>query len=174
MTKFVSSESDAVASDNSQVKVTVSRKVSIGNSPVAQTDKAVTAFHPNSALPTVGQLMRTVSQKLLRLYREQLNHTPKDITCYLFSNKLVVWVDGGITDVEKRLVEAGSERLSAAREALNNLLKPKIARVVEGCTDVGVVTLMMDTCYEQNCTVIVVLLAGQPQTRPAKRQMSNL
>ncbi|MEL6605240.1 MAG: Na-translocating system protein MpsC family protein [Cyanobacteria bacterium J06614_10] len=187
MTKFVSSNSDAMASDNSQTRgnrqpeaehvQNRSKSESESNSQKGALDaqpEAIIAVVPSeSSLPTVGQLMRMVSQKLLGLYRSQLNHVPESITCHLFSNKLIVWVDGSVTDVEKRLAEIGSTRLKVVRETFDRLFKPQIVALIEHCLQVDVITLMSDTCYEQGCTSLTVLLSEHPRVRPSRKSAGS-
>ncbi|MEL6453283.1 MAG: Na-translocating system protein MpsC family protein [Cyanobacteria bacterium J06623_5] len=177
MTKFVSSDLGVIASENHQSPEKSSQKHSKDDSKEGKLDAAsgeVVAVLPSeNGLPTVGQLMRTVSQKLFGLYREQLSHVPDNVSCHLFSNKLVVWVDGSVTDVEKRLAEMGSERLELVREAFDEIFSPKIIALVERCLQVDVVTLMSDTCYEQRCTSLMLLLAEHPRVRPSRKSAGS-
>jgi uncharacterized protein YbcI len=43
---------------------------------------------------TRGQLERTLSQQLQKLYKEQLGHSTGKVSCRLFDNKLMVIVEG--------------------------------------------------------------------------------
>ena len=119
----------------------------------------------DESLPTIGQLMRTTAQALQRLYREQLDHSPKRVTCHLVADKLVVWMEGSITGTEKLLAKFGDDQLQMVRSSIDRAIRQPIVSVIEQHLKVKVVTLMTDTCYRQECTGLLVLLSATPQVR---------
>ena len=59
-------------------------------------------------LPTIGQLERALSQSILKLYREELEHHPRKVICKFFNSHLSIVIEDALTAVEKTLVDKDS------------------------------------------------------------------
>ena len=127
----------------------------------------------SDGLQTAGQLMRTTSQDLQRLYREQLGHNPRKISCHLKDDKLFIWVEGSISRIERVVADSSDGEAQVIRSAIKNSLYKQIADIVENNLKVDVVTLVTDTCYKQECTIWAVLLTEAPKVRPSRRSQSR-
>jgi uncharacterized protein YbcI len=117
---------------------------------------------PELKHPTRGQLERTVSQQLQKLYREQLGHTPGKITCQLFNDKLTIIVEGSLTQPELLLLqETSPQRVEQLRTDLDEAVRPKLISLVETVLDRQVLDLMSDTTLETGRTGMVIILSEE-------------
>ena len=116
-------------------------------------------------LQTLGQLMRAMSQGFRRLYKEQLGYGPGTVSCYLIERKLLVWVEGGVSKLERMLVKSSTHPGTALRPAITRRLREPIAELVYETLKVSAVTVLTDTAYESECTAWVVLLSEKPKMR---------
>lgn len=112
--------------------------------------------------------MRSVAQSVQHLYRDRLGHTPSRVTCDLVNDKLLIWAENSISRPEQMLAMLGSAQLPAVSTTLRQGLRAALIEIVERTLKVKVTTLLSDICYEQNCTVMVVLLASSPRVRPSR------
>lgn len=119
-------------------------------------------------LPTAGELMRSVSQSVQRLYRDELNHRTERVTSSLVADKLVIWIEGSVNSVTRLLRREATEGVQTLHNALRQLIRRRIVQIVEEQLQVKVVTLVSDTCYEQECTGLIVCLSDLPAVRAAK------
>ena len=162
--------SDVVSSETEMIPATES------SSPVAKDDNtsqqnASVSLTPESSstpVPTVGQLMRSVSQAMQQLYRDRLGHKVSKITCHLVDSKLLIWVENSVTRPEQMLLDSNSAQLPALSLSIKAGLKASTVEVVERCLKVEVLALLSDTSYEQSCTAMVALLSNPPQVRASK------
>ncbi|MEO0706204.1 MAG: Na-translocating system protein MpsC family protein [Cyanobacteria bacterium J06649_5] len=120
-------------------------------------------------LPTVGQLMRAVSQGIENLYKERLGSRPERVTCDLLSKRLVVWVEGGLTPVEKLLFEKGDSKAQALCLTIDKLMQEPIASAIEQQLSVKVIAIISDTCYKHDYTGMIAQLSDHPAVRPSRR-----
>ena len=113
--------------------------------------------------PTRGQLERSLSQQLQKLYREHLDHTTGKVSCRLFEDKLTVIVENSLTQPERLLLENGnSDRVEKLHDDLSRLVRPQLIDLVETILDQKVVDLMSDTTLETGRTGLVIVLSGRP------------
>ena len=112
--------------------------------------------------PTLGELERTLSQGVQRVYREVLAHSTGKITCKLFKGKLAIFIDEALTRTEAVVVEASEDDDSLQRNVhsvLTNSVKPKIIALIEDVLDRKVVDFLKDTAFESRRTAILVVLS---------------
>lgn len=129
---------------------------------------AFTSMNPK--LPTRGQLERELSQKILKLYRQELQHLPQKITCTLFDNRLVIIVEGAITAVEKTLInEDNSNKIAKnANLAIGEAIKHKLKDLVAEILAVEVEDILFDSTLETERTGAIVTLSQAPLVRNPK------
>ena len=124
--------------------------------------------HEGKRLPTNGELMRSVSQAVQRLYRDELTHKTERVTCNLVADKLVIWIEGSVNSVVKLLRREAQSDVQALSNTLQQVIHQRVVDIVEDQLQVKVITLVSDTCYEKDCTGLIVWLAALPDTRVAK------
>lgn len=125
-----------------------------------------------TAIPTPGQLERTLSQRVQTLYKNQLGHRPGQVTCRLFGEKLIILIEDSITQPELILAQEGQLHLAEeVRSELDDAIKPQLRALVEEVLKVDVVDLLSDATLETGRTGAIVVLAEVPTVRsPASAQ----
>lgn len=127
-----------------------------------------------TSLPTIGELMRAVSQSIQRLYRDELDHRTERVTCNLVADKLVIWIEGSVNSVTRLLrQEAAGADVQVLYNALQQVIHQRVAQIVERHLQVEVTTLVSDTCYNKECTGLIVWLSALPTVRVAKGPISS-
>jgi len=123
-------------------------------------------------IPTQGQLERTLSQRIQSLYKEQLGHRPGKVTCRLLGEKLIIVIEGSITQPEQILAKEGQVHLAKeVRSELEDAIQPQLKTLVEEIVKVDVVDLLSDATLETGRTGAIVVLADCPAVRsPASAQ----
>ncbi|MGB7413720.1 MAG: DUF2294 domain-containing protein [Thermosynechococcaceae cyanobacterium] len=116
--------------------------------------------------PTIGQLERSLSQKIQALYREQLGHLPSKITCQIFGEKLAVVIEDSLTQPEKLLVEEGQEELATqVRSDLDEAIQPRLKGVIEDTLAVKVLDILSDATLATGRTGLIAVLDQTPEVR---------
>lgn len=119
--------------------------------------------------PTIGQLERTISQKVRALYRNQFGHQPSKVECHLVGNKIILSLEDVITPLEKLLAEAQSSNLVIQiRSFIDDIIKPKLQELIEEISQVNVVNCLYDTEINSGCAGAIVILANPPHVRPSR------
>jgi len=118
-------------------------------------------------LPTSGQLERDISQKVQKLYRQELEHSPHKVTCQLFGNRLVIVIEDALTAVEKTLadVEGNSDTVRKLNEAINESIKSKLKILVEKILGIEVEDILFDSTFKTNQTGAIITLKQPPIVR---------
>lgn len=124
------------------------------------------------AIPTQGQLERTLSQRIQTLYRNQLGHRPGQVTCRLLNEKLIILIEDSITQPEQILAQEGQIHLAReVRSELDDAMQPQLKKLIEEVLQVDVVDLLSDATLETGRTGAIVILAEGPSVRsPAVAQ----
>lgn len=110
-----------------------------------------------------GQLERTLSQRLQKLYREHLDHSTGKVSCQLMNDQLTVIVEDSLTQPEKLLLKTSqdSELVKKVRSDLDAITQPKIIDLVEEVLERKVLDLMSDTTLETGRTGLIVILSNE-------------
>lgn len=110
-----------------------------------------------------GQLERTLSQRLQKLYREHLDHSTGKVSCQLINDNLTVIVEDSLTQPEKLLIETSNdpELVEKVRSDLDGVIRPKIISLVEEVLEKKVLDLMSDTTLETGRTGLIVVLSSE-------------
>ena len=121
-------------------------------------------------LPTFGQLERQLSQKIHRLYREELEHSPKKITCKFFSDKLAIVIEDALTRVEKSMLDVNGDREIAKKmnSAINDILKFKLKILIKEVLLVEVENILLDSNFTTQSTGAIFTLNQLPLVRAAR------
>lgn len=121
-------------------------------------------------LPTYGQLERDLSQRILKLYREEIKHFPGKITCTFFNNYLAIVVEDSLTTLEKTLIEENkvNEIVKKINSAVNDLIKSKLKIAIEEVLAVEVGDILLDSSLETQHTGAIVTLNQLPSVRERK------
>jgi uncharacterized protein YbcI len=110
----------------------------------------------SSSRPTVGQLERSLSQRIQALYRDQLGHLSGKVTCQIFGEKLAVVIEDSLTKPEKLLVEGGQEKLvTQVRNDLSEAIQPRLKMVIEEVLEVNVLDLLSDATLSTGRTGLI-------------------
>ncbi|MGF1602516.1 MAG: DUF2294 domain-containing protein [Thermosynechococcaceae cyanobacterium] len=116
--------------------------------------------------PTIGQLERSLSQKIQALYREQLDHLPSKVTCQIFGEKLAVVIEDSLTQPEKLLVQEGQEELATkVRNDLDEAIEPQLKAVIEDVLGVKVLDILSDATIATGRTGLIAILDQTPEVR---------
>lgn len=121
-------------------------------------------------LATYGQLERDLSQRILRLYREEMKHFPGKITCSFFSNYLAIVVEDSLTTLEKTLIEENkvNEIVKKINLAINELIKSKLRIAIEEVLAVEVGEILFDSSLKTQHTGAIVTFNQLPSVRHRK------
>lgn len=120
----------------------------------------------NTEQQTVGQVERTISQRMQALYKEHLGHQPSKVTCQLFDSKLAIVLEGSVTQPEKLLAEEGQTELAKqVRTDLNEAMQPQIKALIKEILGVDVLDILSDAALDTGRTGIIVVLSETPSVR---------
>lgn len=123
----------------------------------------------SSALPTRGQLERTLSQRVQAFYRTQLGHQPSRVQCHIADGKVIIVLEDSITKPEQLLMENGQEQLAEkVRNDLDKALHPQLAALVEEIVGVKVIDILSDATFDTGRSGTIVVLQDAPQLREAQ------
>ncbi|MGD1895898.1 MAG: Na-translocating system protein MpsC family protein [Phormidesmis sp.] len=109
---------------------------------------------------TASELIETVSRAIKQLYKERLGKAPLLVTCNLLADRLVIWIEGSITPVEKLLFADGTPEAKSLCFTVDNIMRQHLTDVIERHLNVDVVTMIADTCYEHDCTGAIAKLSA--------------
>ena len=118
-------------------------------------------------LSTPGQLERNLSQSIIKLYRQQLKHSPSKVTCQLFGNQVAIVIEDAITAVEKTLAETANqlEIVNQLNLAINHVIKSKLKILIEEVLEVKVQDILFDSNLATCRTGAIAILDQPPQVR---------
>ena len=122
-----------------------------------------------TAVPTVGQLEREISQKMQALYKKTLGHRTGRATCQLLDAKVAIVLEASVAKPVQLLVEAEQDELvQQIRDDLNNAMQPLIEALLSEILRVEVLDVLSDTSLTTGRTGVVGVLASSPAVRNAE------
>ncbi len=125
---------------------------------------------PDQSLPTSGQLERTLSQQIQKLYRDKIGSKPKKVACNLLKEKITIIVENALTQPEQLLVDQGKNSLTQqVRSDLDLAIEQDLRELIEKIVEVEVVDLLMDTELESGRSGTIAVLAQQPELRKSNK-----
>ena len=118
-------------------------------------------------LPTCGQIERDLSQRIQKLYREQLGHSPRKITCKLFDNRLAVVIENSLTVLQKTLIEEDNQNEISqyVNSAIDNVIKLKLKTAIEEVLEIEVFDILYDSSAKSNSAGAIAILTESPSVR---------
>lgn len=121
----------------------------------------------NSNLPTSGQLERNLSQRVHKLYRQELEHSPSKVTCQLFGNQLAIVIEDALTAVEKTLAQTDEKQTTVKKlnSAINEVVESKLKTLIEEILAVNVDDILFDSTLETSRTGAIATLSEPPKVR---------
>ena len=121
-------------------------------------------------LPTFGDLERDLSQKIHKLYKQELEHSPGKVTSKFFGNQLAIVIENALTGVEQLLINEHSEyqTIENLNFAINDVIKLKLKTIIEAVLIVEVEDVLFDSTIETKRTGAIVILSEVPQVRSPK------
>ena len=125
----------------------------------------------STALPTRGQLERTLSQRVQAFYRNQLGHQPSRVQCHIADGKVIIVLEDSITKPEKLLLETGQEDLAEkVHNDLDKALHPQLSALIEEIVGVKVIDILSDATFDTGRSGTIAVLEEAPQLREAQRR----
>ncbi len=125
----------------------------------------------STALPTRGQLERTLSQRVQAFYRNQLGHQPSRVQCHIADGKVIIVLEDSITKPEKLLLETGQEELAEkVHNDLDKALHPQLSALIEEVVGVKVIDVLSDATFDTGRSGTIAVLEEAPQLREAQRR----
>ena len=117
----------------------------------------------NLKTPTRGQIERTLSQQIQKIYREHLDHTTDKVSCQLFKDKLVVIIEGALTQPEQLLLKKKNDKelVEQVRSDLDEAIRPRMISLVEEVLNRKVSDLISDTTLDTGRSGVIVILASE-------------
>ncbi|GAC1470374.1 MAG: hypothetical protein NVS2B14_16220 [Chamaesiphon sp.] len=117
------------------------------------------------------QLEQVLSQRLQALYHTQLGHQPSKVICQLFDEKLVIVIEGSLTQSEQLLLNNGQVDLAEQmRSDLDKAIESQVKKLIEEVMNVRVIDLLTDATVETGRTGTIAILSATPQVpQPASR-----
>ena len=118
---------------------------------------------------TRGQAQRALAQKIQRLYKNQLGHSPGKVTCQIIDNTITVIAEDSLTKLEQLLIEGEKDEstpvqvdVEQVRSDLDTAIRPLFVDVIQEILSIEVVDVLSDTTLETGRTAIVAILADNP------------
>ncbi|MGD0389548.1 MAG: DUF2294 domain-containing protein [Tepidisphaeraceae bacterium] len=126
-------------------------------------------------MKTQGEIESAVAEGMSRFEQEYMGRGPKDIRAHLIDNLLVVRLKGVLTAAEQHLVktlaaEKGRDLLKQVRTHLIETARPTMEAMVQGITDVKVVSLHHDISTMTGEEVVIFTLTESPLFRETKKK----
>ncbi|MGI0487619.1 DUF2294 domain-containing protein [Pantanalinema rosaneae CENA516] len=128
------------------------------------------------SIPTSGQLERTLSQRILALYRTQTGHRLERVSSQIVDRKVVIVLENSVTQPAQFLLGNGKEELAEEVHLnLNEAIQPQIRKLIEEVVGVAVIDLLSDAKLDTERTGFIALLAETPQlnTRSTASKVSS-
>ena len=126
-------------------------------------------------MKTQGEIEAAICEGITRFEQEYMGRGPKDIHAHLIGDLLVVRLHGVLTAAEQQLVktlpaEKGRDLLKQVRTQLIETARPVMEAMVQGATDVKVLSLHHDISTMTGEEVVLFTLAQPPLFREIKRK----
>ncbi|MGD1929382.1 MAG: DUF2294 domain-containing protein [Leptolyngbyaceae cyanobacterium] len=119
---------------------------------------------------TRGKAQRALAQKVQRLYKNQIGHSPGKVTCQIIDNTITVIAEDSLTKLEQLLLESEKDELTPlqvdveqVRSDLETAIRPLFVDVIQETLSTNVVDVLSDTTLETGRTAIVAILADSPE-----------
>ena len=126
-------------------------------------------------MKTQGEIEAAICEGMARFELEYMGRGPKSIHSHLIGDLLLVRLKGVLTAAEQHLVkslpaENGRTLLKQVRTQLIETARPVMVAMVEGVTDVKVVSLHHDISTVTGEEVVLFTLSHSPLVREPKKK----
>lgn len=119
------------------------------------------------------QLQKDLSQRIKKLYRENLQHQIEDINYHFFGNTLIIVMEGTLTGAERILNDNEYQMLAKqVREAIDKLIQPLIKDSIEEIMDVKVVDFLCDTTIDTSRTGAIAILGFESNSKDGSSRVT--
>jgi uncharacterized protein YbcI len=123
---------------------------------------------------TRGQIERTVTQQIQRLYRDLVGQRPSRVVTHLVDGKLLVILHDSISPVERLLWQTGHDLIALQlQQIIADALKPLFKSLVEETLGVAVLSVLFSEDIESGFASLTALLADQPKTRQPRSMLES-
>lgn len=121
----------------------------------------------NRKLPTCGQIERDLSQRIQKLYRELLGHSPRKVTCKIFDCSLAIVVEDSLTILQKTLTEENKldEAAKYINSAIDSIIKSKLKVAIEEVLEIEVHDILFDSSLKMQQSGAIAILTKTPLVR---------
>ena len=118
-------------------------------------------------LPTSGQIERDLSQRVQKLYREELGHCPRKVTCKLFDNQLAIVIEDSLTILQKTLIKEDQQNEINRHLSLtiNNIIRSKLKIAIEEILKIQVYEILFDSSLKSQQAGAIAILTQAPLIR---------
>ncbi|MBW4441792.1 MAG: DUF2294 domain-containing protein [Plectolyngbya sp. WJT66-NPBG17] len=128
----------------------------------------------STALPTRGQLERTLSQRVQAFYRTQLGHQPSRVQCHIAEGKVIIVLENSITKPEQLLLENGQEELAEkVHNDLDKALHPQLSALIEEVVGVKVIDVLSDATFDTGRSGTIAVLEESPHLRESQSRRTR-
>ncbi|MBW4528676.1 MAG: DUF2294 domain-containing protein [Phormidium tanganyikae FI6-MK23] len=128
----------------------------------------------STALPTRGQLERTLSQRVQAFYRTQLGHQPSRVQCHIAEGKVIIVLEDSITKPEQLLLENGQEELAEkVHNDLDKALHPQLSALIEEVVGVKVIDVLSDATFDTGRSGTIAVLEESPHLRESQSRRTR-
>lgn len=145
----------------------------LGQPSVSATTPKNSSPTEENSLPISDELLKVLTAAIEQLYKERLGKPPQQVNCNLLSDRLVVWIEGSITPVEKLLFAEGTYAARKLCFTVDELMYRQITRLIERHLGVSVTVVVADTCYKHNCTGMIAQLLLCSETLEVENEHSE-
>ena len=126
-------------------------------------------------MKTQGEIERAISEGMSRFEQEYMGRGPKDVRAHLIEDLALVRLHGVLTAAEQHLVktlaaEKGRDLLKQVRTHLIETARPTMEAMVQGITDVKVLSLHHDISTLTGEEIVIFTLAESPLVRETKKK----
>jgi uncharacterized protein YbcI len=126
-------------------------------------------------MKTQGEIESAISEGMSRFEQEYMGRGPKDIRAHLIDDLVVVRLKGVLTAAEQHLVktlaaEKGRDLLKQVRTHLIETARPTMEAMVQGITDVKVLSLHHDISTVSGEEIVIFTLAESPLVREIRKK----
>ncbi len=107
-----------------------------------------------------ASIEKNIAAEMQALYCTQLGKSPDQLTCQRFEGKVVILIEGGLTQPELLLLHQGQTALvQQVRDSLNHILNPKVKALIEQATETTVIDLLTAVHLETDRISFVAIFA---------------
>lgn len=126
-------------------------------------------------MQTQGQMQAAICDGLRQFEQEYMGRGPEAIHAHLFSDLLVVRLEGVLTAAERQLAESlppekGRDLLKQVRTHLIEAARPRLEAVIQDIAGVKILSLHHDISTVTGEEMVAFSLAQAPAVREAKRK----